>query len=44
MLTADDTVRLPLPGGWVATAGDDRLHRVTAALSGPGAGAGDEVA
>ncbi|MGY1704155.1 urease accessory protein UreD [Geodermatophilus sp. SYSU D00697] len=30
--TADDAVRLPLPGGWVATAWGAELHRVTRAL------------
>ncbi|MGY2084116.1 urease accessory protein UreD [Blastococcus sp. SYSU DS0539] len=30
--TGEDAVRLPLPGGWVATAWGDRLHRVAASL------------
>jgi urease accessory protein len=30
--TGTDAVRLPLPGGWVATSWGDRLHRVVAAL------------
>ena len=37
--TADDAVRLPLPGGWVTTAWGAELHRVVAAaeaLSFPG--------
>jgi urease accessory protein len=39
-LTGDDAVRLPLPGGWVATAWGSELHRVVRAvesLTGPGA-------
>jgi urease accessory protein len=38
--TADDAVRLPLPGGWVTTAWGAELHRVVVALeslTGPGA-------
>jgi urease accessory protein len=38
--TADDAVRLPLPGGWVTTAWGTELHRVVVALeslTGPGA-------
>jgi len=37
--TAEDAVRLPLPGGWVTTAWGAELHRVVAAagsLTGPG--------
>jgi len=30
--TAEDAVRLPLPGGWVATAWGDELHRVLRGL------------
>lgn len=30
--TGADAVRLPLPGGWVATAWGERLHRVVASL------------
>jgi urease accessory protein len=30
--TADDAVRLPLPGGWVTTAWGAELHRVAATL------------
>jgi hypothetical protein len=28
VLTGDDAVRLPLPGGWVTTAWGSELHRV----------------
>ena len=31
--TGDDAVRLPLPGGWTATAWGAELHRVTGALA-----------
>ena len=31
--TGDDAVRLPLPGGWTATAWGTELHRVTGALA-----------
>ena len=31
VLTGDDAVRLPLPGGWVTTAWGTELHRVAAA-------------
>ncbi len=34
VLTAEDAVRLPLEGGWVATAWGDDLHRVARALPG----------
>ena len=37
VLTADDAVRLPLPGGWVTTAWGAELHRVAAALDALGA-------
>jgi urease accessory protein len=30
--TGEDAVRLPLPGGWTATAWGDELHRVATAL------------
>jgi urease accessory protein len=30
--TAEDAVRLPLPGGWVATAWGSELHRVVRAV------------
>jgi urease accessory protein len=33
--TGPDAVRLPLPGGWVATAWGAELHRVARALAGP---------
>ncbi len=38
--TGEDAVRLPLPGGWVATAWGSELHRVlrAAAALTPGAG------
>jgi urease accessory protein len=32
VLTADDAVRLPLPGGWVTTAWGSELHRVVRAV------------
>jgi urease accessory protein len=32
VLTGDDAVRLPLPGGWVTTAWGDELHRVLHAV------------
>jgi urease accessory protein len=32
VLTADNAVRLPLPGGWVATAWGTELHRVVRAV------------
>jgi urease accessory protein len=32
LVTGDDAVRLPLPGGWVATAWGVELHRVTRGL------------
>ncbi|MGY1815095.1 urease accessory protein UreD [Blastococcus sp. SYSU D00820] len=41
--TGEDAVRLPLPGGWVATAWGTQLHRVVRALDAL-AGAGEEVA
>ncbi|MGY1711928.1 hypothetical protein ACI8AC_20720 [Geodermatophilus sp. SYSU D00758] len=44
VLTADDAVRLPLPGGWVAPAWGDRLHHVTATLARLGPGPGEEAA
>jgi urease accessory protein len=31
--TGEDAVRLPLPGGWVATAWGAELHRVVAAVA-----------
>jgi urease accessory protein len=37
VLTADDAVRLPLPGGWVTTAWGAELHRVVRALEALGA-------
>jgi urease accessory protein len=37
VLTADDAVRLPLPGGWVTTAWGPELHRVVRALEALGA-------
>jgi urease accessory protein len=38
--TGEDAVRLPLPGGWVATTWGSELHRVlrAAAALTPGAG------
>lgn len=33
VLTGEDAVRLPLPGGWTATAWGTELHRVTGALA-----------
>ena len=32
--TGEDAVRLPLPGGWTATAWGAELHRVAGALAG----------
>jgi urease accessory protein len=43
LLTGDDAVRLPLDGGWVATAWGAELHRVVRELDAM-AGAGEEVA
>jgi urease accessory protein len=37
VLTADDAVRLPLPGGWVTTAWGTELHRVVRVLEALGA-------
>jgi urease accessory protein len=37
VLTVDDAVRLPLPGGWVTTAWGTELHRVVRALDALGA-------
>jgi urease accessory protein len=37
VLTADDAVRLPLPGGWVTTAWGTELHRVVRAVEALGA-------
>jgi urease accessory protein len=37
VLTADDAVRLPLPGGWVTTAWGIELHRVVRAVEALGA-------
>jgi urease accessory protein len=37
VLTADDAVRLPLPGGWVATTWGAELHRVVRAVEALGA-------
>ena len=34
VLTGEDGIRLPLPGGWVATAWGEQLHRVVAAAEG----------
>jgi urease accessory protein len=33
--TGNDAVRLPLPGGWVTTAGGTELHRVVPAAAEP---------
>jgi urease accessory protein len=43
VLTGDDVVRLPLPGGWVTTGWGAELHRVVAAVDGL-TDAGEEVA
>jgi urease accessory protein len=37
VLTADDAVRLPLPGGWVTTGWGSELHRVVCAVEALGA-------
>ena len=37
VLTADDAVRLPLPGGWVTTAWGAELHRVVRSVEALGA-------
>ncbi len=34
VVTGEDAVRLPLPGGWVGTAWGGELHRVAAAARG----------
>jgi urease accessory protein len=41
--TGQDAVRLPLPGGWVATAWGTELHRVVAAVEALGAGGAARV-
>jgi urease accessory protein len=33
VLTADDAVRLPLPGGWVTSAWGSELHHVVRAVA-----------